>query len=403
MPPLPPEHLDNPDGVLWVMHCAEGPVPQPSLDALQEFLMRESRPWTLRWEKDFLAIPRQTRELGARVLGARTEDVSLSPTTSTGLVTIAQGLTWKPGDEVLAPLGEFPANAWPWKALEGLGVSFREVPLWEGHQAGRDAWRSTPPPPGASPEERLIAAIGPRTRVITTSWVRFQDGLRLHLPILAKAAAERGIHLVVDGIQGAGTLLPELAGVAAFATGGHKGLLAPQGQGLLWTTPGFRAELRPFGSSLSVEEATNFERPSTDFERPWLDDGIRLEAGVPNLLGCVPFRHSLAWILEAGVDRISAHVASLQMQFLAGLGQLPAWRREAERLSALLDHDRLGAILALHHGDRDQETLQNLLRDGFSRGIFASVREGYLRLAMHGWHCQDDVDRLLAWLAHSRT
>jgi len=401
MTPLPPELFDLDPEILWVMHCAEGPVPRAAAAAVREFLPRETQPWTLRWQEDFLEIPRATRQEAARVLGARPADVTLTPTTSSGLVAIAQGWPWQPGDEVVVPLGEFPANAWPWKALVARGVSFRQVPLWDGHRAGAGAWESAPPPPGIDPESRLLAALGPATRVLAVSWVRFQDGVLLDPARLAAGCAQRGVALVVDGIQGAGTLPINLEGVAAFSTGGHKGLLAPQGLGILWTDGDFRARLIPTGSWLSVAEATEFSRPSTDLDRAWREDGCRLEQGVPNLVGCVALRESLRLINRAGVDRIAAHVAELGRQLIRGLATMAHWRTEARRLQGLHEAGRLGAIVSLYHGRRQAEGLDRILRRGMERGIYASVREGYLRIAFHGWHTGDDVERLLEWLGEN--
>lgn len=397
-PPLATELFELDPKILWVMHCAEGPVPKAAARAVVDFLPRETQPWRLRWQEDFQAIPAQTREVAARLLGAETRDVTLTPTTSTGLVAIAQGFPWQPGDEVVAPLGEFPSNAWPWLALAARGVSHREVPLWRGHLAGRHAWRSLPPPAEVDPETRLLDALGPRTRVLTLSWVRFQDGLALDLRRLAAGCSERGVVLVVDAIQGLGTLPLALEGVGALASGAHKGLLAPQGLGLLWTAPQLRARLLPSGSWLSVEDATRFERPSTDFERSWKSDGTLLEAGVPNLVSCVALRESLRTLEPVGVAAICAHVQRLEERLLLGLTQIHGWAGEAERLGALWAAGRLGSIVALHHWGLGAERLDRLLRAGFGRGIYASVREGYLRLALHGWHTEHDVDRLLDWL-----
>ncbi len=380
------------------MHCAEGPVPRAAAGAVREFLPRETQPWRLRWQEDFLEIPRTTRQEAGRMLGARPADVTLTSTTSSGLVAIAQSLPWRPGDEVLVPLGEFPANAWPWKAVVARGVSFRQEPLWDGHLAGRAAWESAPPPPGVDPESRLLAALAPATRVLAVSWVRFQDGLVLDLPRLAAGCAERGVALVVDGIQGAGTLPVGLEGLAAFAAGGHKGLLAPQGVGILWTDRDFRTRVIPTGSWLSVADATEFSRPSTDLDRPWLEDGCRLEQGVPNLMGCVALRESLRLLNRTGVERIAAHVGELSRQLIDGLAKIGSWQAEARRLQGLCEAGRLGAIVALHHGRRRAEGLDRILRNGVERGIYATVREGYLRIAFHGWHSREDVDRLLEWL-----
>jgi cysteine desulfurase/selenocysteine lyase len=382
---------------LWVMHCSEGPIPRASLRAVRSFLYKELEPWDLKWKDDFIGLPEATRREAAKLLGAKAEDISLTPTTSSGLQAVSLGFPWEAGDEVVAPLGEFPSNAWPWIALKPRGVSFREVPLWEGHRAGAEAWATVPPPPAVDPEARLLEALGPKTKVLTVSWVRFQDGLKLDLARLAAGCARKGVALVVDGIQGCGTHPVHLEGVAAFATGGHKGLLSPQGLGMLWTDPEFRARLIPTGTWLSVEQGTDFSRPSTDFDRAFVEDGRRLEAGSPPLLMAAAFRDSLHLLNSVGIPAITSHVTKLQRKTLEGLaGSLYA--EEAQRLWALLDQDRLGPILAFHHRGLGSERLQALVQRGMRHGIYASVREGYLRIAYHGWHTTADVARVLEWM-----
>lgn len=388
-----------------MMHCAEGPIPRAGAQAVGDFLQRETRPWELRWEEDFQGIPQATRNLGARLFNAEVGDMTLTSTTSSALTLIAQSYPWQPGDEVLVPLGEFPSNYWPWQALAGRGVGLRQVPLWTHQGSAAAAWMGRPPSATDDIEGALLAAIGPATRVLAVSWVRFQDGLRLDLPRLAEGCRRSGVELVVDGIQGCGTLPVQVAGLAAFACGGHKGLLAPQGQGLLWTSAEFRRKLAPAGSWLSVEDATDFVRPSTDFERRWQADGRRFEQGVPNLLGCVALNESLRLLLSGDVQAIARHVRALQLHFLDRLSRLPQWQKESERLAGLFAADKLGSILALHHGRRREtdgrHLLEGLLRSAKARGIYLSIREGYLRVAFHGWHRPREVDLLVEVLADS--
>ena len=84
-PPLNPAlfHLDREH--LWIMHCSEGPVPRASLRTVRAFMHKELRPWEVRWEEDFQGIPAALRAEAAALLGGRSEDISLSPSTSTGL------------------------------------------------------------------------------------------------------------------------------------------------------------------------------------------------------------------------------------------------------------------------------------------------------------------------------
>ncbi|MBI5544520.1 MAG: aminotransferase class V-fold PLP-dependent enzyme [Deltaproteobacteria bacterium] len=395
VPPLDRSLFDLADAV-WALHCAEGPVPRPAVEAARAHLEKELRPWELAHDQ-WLKPSEDVRRRAASLFGAaRPEDFTLTSSTSGGLTWVAQSYPWAKGDEVLAPLGEFPSNVWPWKALAPRGVGLREVPLWDGHLSGKRALESAPPRAGLDPESRLLDAIGPRTRVLTASWVRFQDGLRLDLERLARGCAARGVDLVIDGIQGAGTLplALEEARVAAFATGVHKGLLAPQGAGLLWTHPAFRERLWPLGSWLSVEEGGDFRRSATDYDRPWLGDGRKFEQGGMGGLLLIPLARALEVLHAAGTESIARHIDALQGSLLARL-QGP----EAERLEGLRRAGRLGSILSFHHGGRGVEALSAQMQEGLRRRIFSSVREGYLRVALHGWHDDTDVERLAHWLS----
>ena len=394
-PPLSPSLFDLDPDVVWVMHCAEAPVPRAAADAARAVLSGEVHPWQVSLS-EWLGTPARVKGAAAALLGGAADDYTLTQSTSSALAVVAQAFPWEPGDEILLPLGEFPSNYWPWRALEPRGVTVREVPLWPGHRAGRDALASTPPPPGVDPEAALVAALGPRTRLLAVSWVRFQDGLRLDLGRLAAACTGR-VPLVVDGIQGAGTLPVDVRPLAAFATGVHKGLCAPQGVGLLYSAPDFRARLHPRGSWLSVEDGEDFRRPSTDFARAWLADGRRFEEGGHGNLLLRPLEASLRVLADATPARIAAHVDRLQGVLLEAL-RGTAWAAEAERLSALRREQRLSSILALHHGGRGAGFLKDLLREGETRRIYATAREGYLRVALHGWHDTAALARVRDWL-----
>lgn len=392
--------------VRWLLHCAEGPTPVEVAEAARRYMDLELRPWNRRMQEDVIDILSGAKAQAAAVISrpgaraAQATDISLSQSTSTGLTLVARGFPFEPGDEIIAPLGEFPSNVWPWKGLADRGVTFREVPLWDGHKSGREAWISAPPTAYDSPEERLAMAIGPRTRMVTASWVRFQDGLRMDLGLLGRLCRDRGVPLVVDGIQGAGAMAPDLTDVAAFATGGHKGLLAMSGQGFLWTDPDFRKRLSPVGSWLSVEEGGNFNRAVTDFNRNWQENGHKLEQGGYNVIGSLVLRGSLGVINEVGSHNIETHIRGLQ----AGLIELlraradAAWRPELERLSALISAGRTGPILGINHMGRGPEFLDGLVARLHRHNIFVSLREGYLRIALHCWHDHDDIEAVAAAL-----
>ena len=378
-PLIDPAHFDL-HGNLWLAHCKDGPIPRVAVSAAETVLRQELRPDTLRWQEDFLDVMQGLRENAATLFGVHASDVSLVTCTSTGLEAIALGYPWQADDEVLLPRGEFPSNRLPWLALAARGVRCREVALWD----------EDTPDVSIAPEQRLIDAMGPRTRLLAVSWIRFQDGIRLDLDRLGRACRARGVHLVVDGIQGTGTMSPSLDGVSAFASGGHKGLLGEQGQGLLWTDPALRRSLLPLGTWMAEPDD-----PAAD--DPWVSDGRRLEAGSPSLIGVAMLAASTRLLLDhGGTAAIARHVTALQRELLGRLAEDPAWREEAQRLLALVDADRVGPTLCFR---LPQATIDSLLDTARSLRIGASSRQGYLRIAWHGWHGSADVARCVDWLA----
>ena len=392
-PPLLPRDLfDLSPDILWLSHCKDGPIPRIAMQQLHKLLGTEIQPWTLRWNEDFLDIQASLRQAGAALFDVDASDISLTTCTSTGLQAVSLGYPWKEGDEVLIPVGEFPSNRLPWLALKQRGVRCREVALWPGQAVHA----SVPPHAGIEPEQQLLDAITPNTRIVSVSWVRYQDGLRLDLARLGRGCRERGVHLVVDGIQGAGTAMPSFDGVSAFATGGHKGLLGLQGQGLLWTDAAFRAQLMPVGTWLSAPDAFSQAGTQAEASSPWAADGRRLEAGSPSILSCAVLASSIQVLLDhGGVPAIQAHVTGLQRALLAKLATSTEWEAEARRLDALIEAGRLGSILSFVP---PAERFGRLLQQAEASGISTSIREGYLRIAFHGWHSGEDVERCAAWL-----
>lgn len=391
-PLLSRELFDMPPEVFWFSHCKDGPLPRASAQAMQALLRTELRPWDVRWQQDFLDVQASLRARGAALLDVDAQDMSLVTCTSTGLETVALGYPWQHGDEVLIALGEFPSNRLPWLALATKGVRCVEVPLWDGHAAQP----ASVPDARIDPEQRLLDAITPRTRIVAVSWVRYQDGIRLDLAKLGRGCRERGVHLVVDGIQGAGTMTTSFEGVSAFATGGHKGLLGLQGQGLLWTEHAFRQQLLPIGTWLSAPAHFSQGGTQASSDALWADDGRRLEAGSPSILSCAALAASIGLLVEhGGAAALQSHIIGLQRALLALLVKHPDWTAEAQRLDALVQAGRVGSTLSFALSD---ERCAHLLREAERRGIHSSTREGYLRIAIHGWHASGDIDYCAQWL-----
>lgn len=119
------------------------------------------------------------------------------------------------------------------------------------------------------------------------------------LPIerIAQLCRQRGVPLVIDASQSAGVLPLDFAslGAAFCAMPGHKGLLGPQGTGVLLT----RGDAEPLLYGGTGSNSAYADMP--DF----LPD--RLEAGTHNVPGIAGLLAGCRWIREQGTDAILAH------------------------------------------------------------------------------------------------
>ena len=131
------------------------------------------------------------------------------------------------------------------------------------------------------------------------------------LPVqqMAGMCRERGIPFIIDAAQSAGSLPLSLEGLGAdfIAMPGHKGLLGPQGTGLLLCKGGAEPLLFGGTGSLSREQTMPPELPD------------RLEAGTLNVPGYAGLAEGLRYLRQTGVERIYNREHRLAMQCVRGL------------------------------------------------------------------------------------
>lgn len=238
----------------------------------------------------------QVRARVGRFFNADASEIAFTKNTSEGLNIAANAMPLQPGDNVLLITGDHPNNAYAWLHLRRKGVDVRFV-----EPASEVA--------DASTFEKHIDA---RTRVITLSHVTFHAGQRNDLESIGRLCKARGIHLVVDAMQSAG-VVPidvEKMNISVLSAGCHKGLLVPQGLGVLYVRKGLE-ELQPVYLALA-----GMANPPSDYIARAEDmatriDAGRFELGNLNLPGIHALDAALALIERLGMDNVEEHVLRL--------------------------------------------------------------------------------------------
>ncbi|HEU4990090.1 MAG TPA: aminotransferase class V-fold PLP-dependent enzyme [Gemmatimonadaceae bacterium] len=356
---------------VFLNSASTGPLPRRAVEALSAYNELRHMPHRLTDELQFGTLTRG-RELVAQLIGASPAEIALSVNTSYGINVAALALPLGPGDVVVVPDGEFPANMYPWLDLAPRrGASVRVIPKRRG----------------LPDEAGVLAALDdPAVKIVSVSWVGFATGYRMDLAALGRRCRERGVHLVVDAIQGLGPLTLDVkdAQPAVLACGAQKWLLSPWGAGFTYVRRDLIPALDPpFVSWMAVKGSDDF-RKLLDYDLTWRDDARRFEFITVPFQDFAGMNASLELLQELGPAAVEAHVAALA-------GDLVAWAQERDDMRLVTPADRARRAGIVCVAPPDPEATSQRLK---AAGIAHSQREGAMRFAIHAFTTRDDLARV---------
>jgi cysteine desulfurase/selenocysteine lyase len=353
----------------YLNHAGIGPLSRRAAARMADLAGSVSRSGDRSWFERMDEVER-VRGLAARLLGAREpHEVAFVENTSTALSMVAEGLDWRPGDNVVGAAFEFPSNVYPWMSLAARGVEYRRAEERDGR---------------IDPGE-LLALLDSRTRMLALSWVQYASGFRSDLARLGAACRARGVLFVVDVIQGFGALAldVEQGCVDVAAASAHKWLLGPEGIGVLYVSDRVVERLRPMRSGWrSMRDPFQWDR----YDLTWSPGAKRFESGTLNVYGIAALGGSLEVLAEVGVATIEPRVlalADLAARGLAAAGfAVVSSRRKGETS---------GIVTAVPPGRSAGELVKELNE----RGVVVAARAGRLRIAPHFYNTAEEIGRCL--------
>lgn len=245
--------------VVYLNHASIGSIPVPVQKARAEYLkICESNPWLYTWGGAWDEPREQTRTQIAKLIGCSDTEVAFTHNTTEFFNTLAHGLPFQPGDEVLfSSLNHSGASVAfeHMAAIRNFKVRQFEFPM--------DNVNELTPEKVA---ELHAAQIRPETKLLVFPHIDNTIGLRHPVQEIAKVAREAGVDFVaVDAAQSVGTIdvnVREL-GVDAYSTSPHKWLGAPKGLGLAYVSESLQQTLRPmwvtWGQKSWSESARKYE------------------------------------------------------------------------------------------------------------------------------------------------
>ncbi len=323
----------------------------------------------------------QTRQKAARFLGVDDSANVIFTQNATDALNIAMRGLLRPGDHVVSSTVEHNAVIRPLKVFTGEGVDVTLVP---GDSAGRvDA-------------DAVLGAVRASTRLVVLGHASNITGAVQPIPELSIALRERGVPLLVDAAQSAGTIELDMDAmpIGMLACTGHKSLMGPQGVGLLYISPG--VELR---SARQGGTGTHSEEEQDTLARP-----DRYEAGTLNTPGIAGLGAGVDYIEAEGLENLARHKFELTTLLYEGLDAIGD-----VRIHGPGPGEARGPLVAFNVGELPSSEVAGLLDREYDIASRAGIhcapgahqamgtsRQGAVRLSVGAFNTRADIEAAVA-------
>ncbi|MBX7173697.1 MAG: aminotransferase class V-fold PLP-dependent enzyme [Pyrinomonadaceae bacterium] len=355
---------------VYLNSAAVSPMPKVSADAVYSQLRDVSENGTINMQ-DWLDTKKRCRILVSEMLKVKFENVAFLRNTSDGFSTIANGLDWAEGDNIVTFAKEFPANFYAWKMVrDKFGVELRTVPERDGR----------------IDLDEFISLIDANTKLVSISAVQFNSGFRADLEKIGQACRKVDALFAVDIIQAFGVsefdLPNQLVDIACGAS--HKWLFAPEGCGIIYLSDRARERVEPsLVGWISVETPWDFN----DYEQDWKPNALAWESGTNGSSLFYGLEQSLKILHEFGAKKAQDYLEELT-DYLCEL--LPA--KDYKIISSRVKGEKSQIVCMMpkegQHSSQVADYLQN-------KNVIISPRGERLRVAPHIFNNQADIEKLI--------
>lgn len=354
----------------YLNSAAVSPVPTIAMDAVMSQLRDVSLNGSANFN-DWVDTKNRARGLVAEMLNVRPEQIAFMRNTSDGFSSVANGLRWQAGDNIVTFEREFPANYYAWRRIrDAFGVELRFCPERDGR----------------IDIEEFVGLIDANTKVVSISAVQYGSGFNADLERIGRAAKAVDGLFCVDIIQGFGAMpfdLPaQFVDVACGAS--HKWLCAPEGCGIMYVSDRARERMEPTSVGwISVETPWDFE----DREQPFKSSALAWESGTGAASLFYGLEQSLKLLHETGAANIAGYLSELTGYLCDRLGGT-----DYDIVSSREAGERSQIVCIKHRNGLPVNEISAALEKA---GVVVSPRSDRLRIAPHFYNNREDIDRLI--------
>ncbi len=328
-----------------------------------------AKPWRTQgaeiWDTWFKALERFKAGL-APLIGANANDICPQPNVSSGLSKVMLSLPERPGrNKIVLTEDDFPTVGFVLAQARRLGYELVFLPGGKA-LADPDTW--TP-------------AFQDDVQMVLVTQVFSNTSTRTPCAEIARRAKERGVFTMFDIAQSAGSVPTALNDWGAdFAIGTSlKYLCGGTGAAYLWAAPSTADKSAPMDVGW-FSHAQPFEFDIHNFE--YADGAARFTGGTPSI---APFAGACAsheLLNRHGVPFIHEYNQALLSRLIDGL--------PSEVLVSNTQQGARGSAALINV--KDYDATARLLKEA---GIMHDTRQGAVRVSIHLYNDENDIDALL--------
>ena len=358
------------ESTTYLVSNSLGAMPRSVADRLAEY----AREWATRgvraWAERWWEMPVAVGDEIAPLIGAGTGETAMVPNVSMAQAQVLSALDYSPPrDTIVMTALDFPSVRYVYDALAArLGARIVVVPSDDGI--------------GVS-EERLIAAIDERTRLVAISHVLFRSAYVMDVARVAAHAHAMGSLVSLDAYHSVGVLPVDVQALGAdFLTGGVlKWLCGGPGGCFLWVRPDVSSTLAPALTGWQAHRHPFAFEP----EMEYADAAWRWLGGTPVIPALFAATEGPRIVREAGIERVRAK-SLRQTERLIALADSRGYAVAAPR-----DADRRGGTVAF-----DVPHAREVSRALLARDVIVDYRPGAgIRVAPHFYTSDAELDAVV--------
>jgi selenocysteine lyase/cysteine desulfurase len=352
-------------GMTYLNTAAESIPPRQTGEAIEMYWRDKQK--GMKGRDAHFAQVEGCREVTARLLGLKTSEVAFCSCSSEAYNLLASALQLGSGDEVVVTDLDFPAGVTPWLRAPEKPV----VRIWNAVNGALDA-------------RHLALLLNERTKLVQVSLVSFYNGHRINWVSFHDAVRQLAPNALisVDITQAFGRVVLDCSGADILISSTHKWTLGIHGGGIIGIPAASSDRLTTHaGGWYHLQNAFATDR----FERAVSKSGAAsFSVGMPNFVALYALNASLRYLEAVGIKNIAAHADPLVAAVEAGiraLGVKPMCQSTGSGILAFQDSRSTELHAAMEN-----------------ENIHVMHHAGRIRIAVHGYNTQKDIDHFLSVL-----